>query len=95
MEGGCDTFTTVLCVVALALWQLLYGFTVHGTSDRDGLDLVLTALLYAAGLLVRRSRRARRTSERLLSRAESGRHRPRPSNAGVWRGSCTTSAPTT
>ncbi|WP_149548043.1 sensor histidine kinase [Streptomyces marokkonensis] len=76
---GRDTFTAVLCVVALALWQLLYGLSLHGISDRDGLDLVLTALLYAgacgAGLLVRRSRRARRTSERLLSRAESERHR--------------------
>lgn len=74
-----DTFTTVLCVVALALWQLVYGITLHRISDRDGLDLVLTALLYAttcgAGLLVRRARRARRASERLLKRAESERHR--------------------
>ncbi|MFJ9657348.1 sensor histidine kinase [Streptomyces griseoflavus] len=74
-----DTFTAVLCVVALALWQLLYGLTLHGISERDGLDLVLTALLYAtacgAGLLVRRARRTRRTSERLLRRAESERHR--------------------
>ncbi len=74
-----DTFTSVLSVMALALWQLLYGLTLHGISERDGLDLVLTALLYAtvcgAGLLVRRARRTRRTSERLLRRAESERHR--------------------
>ncbi|MBT3152656.1 histidine kinase [Streptomyces sp. CHD11] len=74
-----DTFTAVLCVVTLALWQLLYGVTLHGVSDRDGLDLVLTALLYAtacgAGLLARRARRARQASERRLKRAESERHR--------------------
>ncbi|GAA3500450.1 hypothetical protein GCM10019016_075560 [Streptomyces prasinosporus] len=74
-----DTFTVVLCGAALASWQLLYGLTLHGLSDRDGLDLVLTALLYAAacgaGLLVRRSRRARREAERRLERAESERHR--------------------
>jgi len=74
-----DTFTTVLCVVTLAVWQLLYGLTLHGLSDRNGLDLVLTALLYAvacgAGLLVRRARRARRTAEQLLRRAETERHR--------------------
>ncbi|MGW3421191.1 histidine kinase [Streptomyces phaeochromogenes] len=74
-----DTFTTVLCVVTLAVWQLLYGLTLHGLSDRNGLDLVLTALLYAVacgvGLLVRRARRARRTAEQLLRRAETERHR--------------------
>lgn len=74
-----DTFTAVLCAVALALWQLLYGITLHRISERDGLDLVLTALLYAtvcgAGLLVRRARRTRQASERLLRRAESERHR--------------------
>ncbi|MEV0223112.1 histidine kinase [Streptomyces sp. NPDC050704] len=73
-----DAFTAVLCVVALAAWQLL-GISLHGLSDRDGLDLVLTALLYAAtcgaGLLVRRTRRARRAAEQLLERAESERHR--------------------
>ncbi|GAA2287909.1 hypothetical protein GCM10010145_68130 [Streptomyces ruber] len=74
-----DTFTTVLCAVALALWQVLYGLSLHGLRDRDGLDLVLTALLYAAtcgaGLLVRRARRARRAAGHLLQRAEAERHR--------------------
>ncbi|MFI9764005.1 histidine kinase [Streptomyces sp. NPDC051963] len=74
-----DTFTAVLCVLALAVWQLLQGISLHGLSDRNGLDLVLTAVLYAvacgAGLLVRRTRRARRTAERQLKRAEAERHR--------------------
>ncbi|MFI6933784.1 histidine kinase [Streptomyces sp. NPDC050287] len=74
-----DTFTAVLCVVALAAWQLLQGISLHGLSDRDGLDLVLTAVLYAvacgAGLLVRRTRRTRRAAEQLLKRAETERHR--------------------
>ncbi|MFC8080224.1 histidine kinase [Streptomyces sp. NPDC057307] len=76
---GRDTFTAVLCVVALAAWQLLHGVSLHGLSERDGLDLVLTALLYVAacgaGLLVRRNRRARWVAERLLKRAEAERHR--------------------
>ncbi|MFC9746642.1 sensor histidine kinase [Streptomyces niveus] len=74
-----DTFTAVLCVVALAAWQSLHGLSLHGLSDRDGLDVVLTVLLYVAacgaGLLVRRRRRARRTAERVLKRAEAERHR--------------------
>ncbi|MDQ0946701.1 signal transduction histidine kinase [Streptomyces phaeochromogenes] len=74
-----DAFTVVLCVVALAAWQLLQGISLHGLSDRNGLDLVLTALLYAAvcgaGLRVRRTRRARRAAEQRLKRAESERHR--------------------
>ncbi|NBM15134.1 histidine kinase [Streptomyces sp. GC420] len=74
-----DAFTAVLCVVALAVWQLLQGISLHGLSDRNGLDLVLTSVLYAAacgaGLLVRRARRARKAAEQLLSRAESERHR--------------------
>jgi signal transduction histidine kinase len=74
-----DAFTAVLCVVALAAWQLLQGISLHGLSDRNGLDLVLTALLYAAvcgaGLRVRRTRRAQRAAEQLLKRAESERHR--------------------
>lgn len=74
-----DAFTAVLCGVALAAWQLLQGISLHGLSDRNGLDLVLTALLYTAacgtGLLVRRTRRARRAAEQLLKRAESERHR--------------------
>ncbi|MER7489199.1 histidine kinase [Streptomyces sp. NPDC126497] len=74
-----DTFTAVLCVMALTAWQSLYGITLHGLSDRDGLDLVLTIVLYAAasatGMLVRRSRRAQRASEQRLKRAEIERHR--------------------
>ncbi|HET6860659.1 MAG TPA: histidine kinase [Streptomyces sp.] len=74
-----DAFTAVLCVVALATWQLLQGMSLHGLSDRNGLDLVLTALLYAAvcgaGLLVRRARHSRRAADRLLERAEAERHR--------------------
>ncbi|MFC8701195.1 sensor histidine kinase [Streptomyces anulatus] len=74
-----DAFTAVLSVTALALWQLLQGISLHGLSDRDGLDLVLTAVLYAAscgaGLLVRRARRARRAADHLLKRAETERHR--------------------
>ncbi|MEU9270733.1 histidine kinase [Streptomyces sp. NPDC048251] len=74
-----DTFTTVLCGTALAAWQLLQNISLHGIGDRDGLDLVLTAMLYAAacgaGLLVRRTRRARRAAERTLKRAEAERHR--------------------
>ncbi|MFK4100685.1 histidine kinase [Streptomyces sp. NPDC019531] len=74
-----DTFTAVLCVLALAGWQLLQGLSLHGLSDRDGLDLVLTTLLYAlacgAGLLVRHRTRARQAAEALLKRAEAERHR--------------------
>ncbi|MFJ8537250.1 histidine kinase [Streptomyces sp. NPDC093591] len=74
-----DAFTAVLCVVALAAWQFLQGISLHGLSDRDGLDLVLTAVLYAAvcgtGMLVRRSRRARRAAEQRMKRAEAERHR--------------------
>ncbi|MBK3580782.1 histidine kinase [Streptomyces sp. MBT65] len=73
------TFTTVLCVVTLAAWQLLQNITLHGLSDNNGLDIVLIALLYAtacgAGLFVRRSRRARHAAELLLNRAETERHR--------------------
>ncbi|MEU0190143.1 histidine kinase [Streptomyces afghaniensis] len=74
-----DTYTAVLSVVTLAAWQSLHGLTLHGLSAPDGLDLVLTALLYAAacgsGLLVRRARRARQAAEHLLKRAEAERHR--------------------
>ncbi|MFF3174289.1 histidine kinase [Streptomyces sp. NPDC057900] len=79
VASGRDAFTAVTCVVALAAWQLLQGISLHGLSDRNGLDIVLTALLYAAacgaGLLVRRTRRARRAAEQLLKRAEFERHR--------------------
>uniref|UniRef100_A0AAU2A2N1 histidine kinase n=1 Tax=Streptomyces sp. NBC_00093 TaxID=2975649 RepID=A0AAU2A2N1_9ACTN len=74
-----DTFTTVLCVLSLAVWQALQDITLHGLRDHDGLDLALTALLYGsacgAGFFVRRTRLARRTAELLLKRAESERHR--------------------
>ncbi|UUU23692.1 sensor histidine kinase [Streptomyces sp. DSM 40750] len=74
-----DTFTAVLCGAALAVWQLLQNISLHGLSDRDGLDLVLVALLYAtacgAGVLVRRARRVRRAAEQRLKRAETERHR--------------------
>ncbi|SDD75188.1 sensor histidine kinase [Streptomyces prasinopilosus] len=74
-----DAFTALLCTVTLAVWQVLYWVGLHGLSDHDGLDLVLTALLYAlacgAGLFARRARRAREAAERLLQRAESERHR--------------------
>ncbi|MEU2977449.1 histidine kinase [Streptomyces hirsutus] len=74
-----DTFTALLCTVALAVWQVLYWISLHGLSDHDGLDLVLTALLYVlacgAGLFARRTRHARQAAERLLQRAESERHR--------------------
>ncbi|GGZ03252.1 sensor histidine kinase [Streptomyces poonensis] len=74
-----DTFTALLCVLALASWQLLQNVSLHGLSDRNGLDLVLTAVLYAAasaaGMLVRRSRRTRQAAEQRLKRAELERHR--------------------
>ncbi|MFG2370574.1 histidine kinase [Streptomyces sp. NPDC048504] len=74
-----DTFTTVLCVLTLALWQFLQNITLHGLSDNNGLDLVLITLLYAtacgAGFSVRRTRRARQAAELLLNRAETERHR--------------------
>ncbi|MFI6898785.1 histidine kinase [Streptomyces sp. NPDC050256] len=74
-----DTFTAVLCVLALAAWQALHNLSLHGLSDRDGLDLALTTVLYAAtcaaGLLVRRARQSRWTAGQLLLRAETERHR--------------------
>lgn len=74
-----DTFTALLCVMTLVSWQSLYGISLHGLSDHDGLDLVLTAVLYtaasAAGMLARRSRLARQAAEQRLKRAEIERHR--------------------
>ncbi|MFD4029156.1 histidine kinase [Streptomyces sp. NPDC058637] len=74
-----DSFTALLCVIALTVWQTLYGLTLHGLEERDGLDIALTAVLYAAastaGLLVRRTRRARRAARQRLHRAEIERHR--------------------
>ncbi|WP_240512802.1 sensor histidine kinase, partial [Streptomyces griseoruber] len=74
-----DTFTAVLCVVALPFWQLTQDVTLHGLRDGDGLGVALTALLYGAacggGLVARRVRRARQAAERALRRAEAERHR--------------------
>lgn len=93
-----DTFTAVLTVSALAAWQLLQDIGLHGIGDRNGLDLVLTAVLYAAacgaGLLVRRTRRARRAAEHLLKRAEAERHRLPAVERRRMERSCTTSART-
>lgn len=74
-----DTFTALLCVVALAAWQFLQNITLHGLSGLNGLDRVLTTTLYAAacaaGLLARRAHRARRAAEERLKLAEIERHR--------------------
>ncbi|MEU6117349.1 histidine kinase [Streptomyces sp. NPDC047117] len=75
-----DTTTALLCVVTLALWQLVHGLTLHGVGGGgEGLDLVLTTLLYATatgtGLYARRLRSARQAAERRLHRAEAERHR--------------------
>ncbi|MFD7219614.1 histidine kinase [Streptomyces sp. NPDC059892] len=74
-----DTTTALLCVATLAAWQLVHGLSLHGLGGSQGLDLVLTALLYAAatgtGLSLRRLRAARRAAERRLRRAEDERHR--------------------
>nr|WSZ96685.1 histidine kinase [Streptomyces sp. NBC_00857] len=72
-----DVTTALLCVVTLEAWQALHGITLHGLGQRDGLDLLLTALLYAAafgaGRHLRRVRTARDIAERRLRRAESER----------------------
>lgn len=74
-----DTTTALLCVGTLALWQLLQNITLHGLGDTQGLDLVLTALLYAAatgtGMRARRLRAAHQAGELRLQRAEAERHR--------------------
>ncbi|MGW7514442.1 histidine kinase [Streptomyces sp. NPDC054796] len=74
-----DTTTAVLCVATLAVWQVIYNISLHGLGERQGLDLVLTALLYAAacgtGLHLRRLRTARRTAEQQRHRAQAERHR--------------------
>ncbi|MEV4969770.1 sensor histidine kinase [Streptomyces scopuliridis] len=74
-----DTTTALLCVGTLALWQLVHGLTLHGLGGGQGLDLVLTALLYATatgtGLSLRRLRAARQAAERRLHQAEDERHR--------------------
>ncbi|GAA2607960.1 histidine kinase [Streptomyces axinellae] len=74
-----DTTTALLCVLTLAAWQALHGVSLHGLGDSQGLDLVLTALLYAAatgaGLRARRLRAAQQAAQRRLNRAEAERHR--------------------
>ncbi|GAB2804947.1 sensor histidine kinase [Streptomyces daliensis] len=74
-----DTTTAVLCVATLAVWQVIYNISLHGLGERQGLDLVLTALLYAAacgtGLQLGRLRTARRTAEQQRHRAQAERHR--------------------
>jgi signal transduction histidine kinase len=61
------------------VWQALYNLNLHGLKERDGLDVALTAVLYAAtytaGLLVRRIRLVRRAAQQQLKRAEIERHR--------------------
>ncbi|WP_405823741.1 histidine kinase [Streptomyces sp. NBC_00838] len=74
-----DTTTALLCVATLSVWQLTYGISLHGLYGGQGLDLVLTALLYATatgtGLFARRRRTERGAAERRLHRAEGERHR--------------------
>ncbi|WP_405675459.1 histidine kinase [Streptomyces sp. NBC_01511] len=74
-----DTTTALLCVATLSVWQLMYSLSLHGLEDRQGLDLVLTALLYATatgtGLFARRRRADRSAAERRLHRARGERHR--------------------
>ncbi|MGW8379769.1 histidine kinase [Streptomyces sp. ODS28] len=74
-----ETWTALLCVTTLAAWQAIHGLSLHGLGDPQGLDLVLTALLYAAatgiGMHRRRRRLTRRSTERRLHRAEAERHR--------------------
>ncbi|WP_405793608.1 histidine kinase [Streptomyces sp. NBC_01506] len=74
-----DPTTALLCVATLGLWQLVHGLTLHGLDGGQGLDLVLTALLYATatgtGLFTRRVRADRGAAERRLHRARGERHR--------------------
>ncbi|WP_217198118.1 sensor histidine kinase [Streptomyces buecherae] len=74
-----EATTAWLCVGTLALWQLAHGLSLHGLGDSQGLDLVWTALLYAAatgaGRYARRARAARRAAEARLRRASAERHR--------------------
>ncbi|MFI2032316.1 histidine kinase [Streptomyces buecherae] len=74
-----EATTAWLCVGTLALWQLAHGLSLHGLGDSQGLDLVWTALLYAAaigaGRYARRARAARRAAEARLRQASAERHR--------------------
>ncbi|WP_103501027.1 histidine kinase [Streptomyces sp. SM14] len=74
-----DTVTALLTVGTLALWQAQYLMTLHSLGAGNGLDLVLTAVLYVAavgaGVRRRRARADRRAAERRLDRAASERHR--------------------
>ncbi|NLU70545.1 histidine kinase [Streptomyces sp. HNM0574] len=74
-----DAPTALLSVGTLALWQLVHGLSLHGLGDPQGLDLVLTALLYATatgtGRYARRRSAARRAAEERVRRAEAERRR--------------------
>ncbi|MFH8793716.1 histidine kinase [Streptomyces sp. NPDC017941] len=74
-----DTPTALLCTGTLAAWQALHQLSLHGLSDRDGLDLAVTVLLYATatatGVYARRVRAARHAAEQRLRRTRAERHR--------------------
>ncbi|MCS0638490.1 histidine kinase [Streptomyces sp. LP05-1] len=74
-----DTTTAVLSAGTLAAWQALHGVTLHGIGGPHGLDLALTALLYAAacgaGIRLRRSRAAGAAAAWRLNRVLAGRRR--------------------
>ncbi|CAM5735653.1 hypothetical protein SHIRM173S_00491 [Streptomyces hirsutus] len=85
-----DTFTALLCTVALAVWQVLYWISLHGLSDHDGLDLVLTALLYVLACGARPVRTAdRHARQRGRTAPATAPHRPnatgfRQPNDSAW-----------
>ncbi|NJP68699.1 sensor histidine kinase, partial [Streptomyces spiramenti] len=74
-----DTFTTLLTVGTLAVWQLLYQVTLHGVGDRDKLVLALVTLVYATscgwGIRRRRAAAAAEAAAYRLRRTEAERHR--------------------
>ncbi|WP_338320597.1 sensor histidine kinase, partial [Streptomyces lonarensis] len=74
-----DTFTTLLTVGTLALWQLLYQVTLHGVGDRDKLVLALVTVVYATscgwGIRRRRAVASAEAAAHRLRRTEAERHR--------------------
>ncbi|MFF5721791.1 histidine kinase [Streptomyces buecherae] len=70
-----EATTAWLCVGTLALWQLAHGLSLHGLGDSQGLDLVWTALLYAAAIGAGRYARRARAAEARLRQARAERHR--------------------
>ncbi|NJP69252.1 sensor histidine kinase, partial [Streptomyces spiramenti] len=74
-----DGWTAVLSAATLALWQAIWMVSLHGLGERDGLDLALTAVLYAAscgwGMRGRRLRLAAAAAATRLHRTESERDR--------------------